>query len=248
MGTRPYEKQLPAALSQVLELVLVDLRGSGASTGNAADLSFDVLAEDLDAVRRAIGAERVVVLGHSILGALAVEYARRRPESVSHLILVGTPPSGDMSRLASRAGAFFQESASEDRKRALAENLARLPADPRERSPLAMMLAQTPQRFFDARFDAAPLFEGGVLNLAFFAYLMGKLAPGWDIQSGPLDVPLLLALGRHDYVMPHVLWDGVWELFPRVTRELFQSSGHQPFFEEPERFTAAVSAWLEREA
>jgi proline iminopeptidase len=248
MGTRPYEKQLPASLARVLQPVLVDLRGSGQSTGNPVDLSFDVLAQDLDSVRQAIGAEQVVVLGHSIMGALAVEYARRKPRSVSHLVLVGTPPSADMAALAARSAAFFEQHASPERKQALAQNLASLPSDPRERTPFAYMLAQTPQRFFDARRDVAPLFEGAAFSMAFFTHLMGKLTPGWDIQSAPLDTPLLLALGRHDYTVPHVVWDGVWESLaervPRARRELFQSSGHQPFCEEPERFTTAVREWL----
>lgn len=57
---------------------------------------------------------RVAVLGHSILGVLAIEYGRRFPGSVSHVIVVGTPPSGDMALLAAKSAAFFEEDASED--------------------------------------------------------------------------------------------------------------------------------------
>jgi pimeloyl-ACP methyl ester carboxylesterase len=72
--------------------VYVDLRGSGLSTGEPSQLTFDVLAGDLEAVRQDVGAERVVVLGYSILGALAIEYGRRRPVSVSHVITAGSSP------------------------------------------------------------------------------------------------------------------------------------------------------------
>jgi len=88
MGTAPYERQLPEALARKLTLAIVDLRGSGLSTGAAGDLSFDVAAQDFEAVRRQLGAERVAILGHSVLGSLAVEYARRHPDSVSHAITV----------------------------------------------------------------------------------------------------------------------------------------------------------------
>jgi CheY-like chemotaxis protein len=71
--------------------------------------------------------ERVAVLGHSILGMLAIEYGRRRPASVSHVIAVGTPPRGDMVRLVAEGRAFFEANASEERKRLLRENLAALP-------------------------------------------------------------------------------------------------------------------------
>ena len=41
-------------------------------------------------------------MGHSILGVLAIEYARRCPQSVSHVVTAGTPPRGDMAWLAGR--------------------------------------------------------------------------------------------------------------------------------------------------
>ncbi|WP_437313586.1 alpha/beta fold hydrolase [Sorangium sp. So ce385] len=43
IGTRPYERQMPAQLSDRLKFVYVDLRGSGRSIGDPADLTFDVL-------------------------------------------------------------------------------------------------------------------------------------------------------------------------------------------------------------
>jgi len=57
-------------------------------------------------------------------------------------------------------------------------------------------------------------------------------------------VPLLVAHGRHDYTVPHVLWNGVVEALPDATLRLFERSGHQPFFEEPEAFAAAVADWM----
>lgn len=243
IGTRPYEVQMPAALGDRLRLVFVDPRGSGRSTGEASDLTFDVLAEDLEAVRGALGVPRVAVLGHSILGVLAMEYGRRCPESVSHVIAVGTPPFGDMGRLSARSASFFEEDASEERKRILQENMGRLGPGA---SPAEAMLAQTPMRFFDARFDAAPLFAEAEVKPAFFAHLLGALTPGWDVTvgAGSLRVPIFLALGRLDYTSPHVLWNGIAETLPDATVHVFERSGHQPFFEEPERFTLAVTEWM----
>ncbi|MCC6552748.1 MAG: alpha/beta hydrolase [Polyangiaceae bacterium] len=243
LGTRSHERQMPAALSDRLELVFVDLRGSGRSTGEPADLTFDVLAEDLEAVRSALGVERIAVLGHSILGALAIEYGRRCPGSVSHVIAVGTPPSGDMAQLSARSASFFEEDAPEDRKQVLRDNMASLPPGA---SPGQVMFAQTPMRFFDARFDPAPLFAEAELRPQFFAHLLGTLTAGWDVTAGssPLRVPIFLALGRHDYTVPHVLWDGVASTLPGLTTQIFERSGHQPFFEEPERFAAALLDWM----
>jgi proline iminopeptidase len=245
MGTRPYELMTAGPLSDRLTLVYVDLRGSGLSTGEPADMTFDQLEADLDAVRVHLGVERVAVLGHSILGMLAIEYARRRPDSVAHLILAGTPPRGDMGWLASKAAAFFQENASEDRKSVLRANMAALPAG----APvMQVLLAQTPLRFFDARFDAAPLFAERVGDPRLLTHVMGTLAPAWDVTVGStaLRVPILIAHGRHDYTVPWVLWDGVAERLPNASFEVFERSGHHPFFEEPERFSAALMTWMGR--
>ncbi|MFP5286332.1 MAG: alpha/beta fold hydrolase [Thermoanaerobaculia bacterium] len=243
VGTRHYELQTPPQLTDRFQLVYVDLRGSGQSTGEPGDLTFDLLAEDLEAVRRHLGAERIAVLGHSILGVLAIEYGRRCPGSVSHVITAGTPPYGDMARVSAEARTFFEQVAPEERKQVLRDNLAGLPADASMKQHL---LAQGPMRFFDPRFDAAPLFEAMVPRPQLIMHVMSKLAPAWDVTADPgsLRVPLLLAHGRHDYVVPWVLWDGIPARLPDATFELFERSGHQPFFEEPDRFAETVANWF----
>jgi pimeloyl-ACP methyl ester carboxylesterase len=125
IGTKPYERMTCSQPSDRLGLVNVDLRGGGRSTGDQTDLTFDVLAADLEAIRADLGVKRIAVLGHSILGVLAIEYGRRCPASVSHVIAVGTPPRSDMAWLSAKSASFFEEDASEDRKRLLRDNLAR---------------------------------------------------------------------------------------------------------------------------
>jgi proline iminopeptidase len=243
IGTEPYERQTPPQLSDRLRLVYVDLRGSGRSTGEPTDLTFDVLAADLEAIRVDLGLERVCVLGHSMLGVLAIEYARRCPGSVSNVVAVGTPPTGDMARVSARAAAFFEEDASEDRKQVLRDNLARLPPG----APLMQtLLAQTPMRFFDARFDATPLFADAISRPHLLMHVMETLAPSWDVRvgSGSLRVPIFIAVGRYDYVVPPVLWDGIVPKLPTAALRIFEESGHQPFFEEPERFADALTHWM----
>ena len=243
MGTAPYERQMPSALNDRLRLVFVDLRGSGRSSGEPKDLTFDLIANDLEAVRVASGVERLAVLGHSIFGALAIEYGRRYPAHVSHVVTIGTPPRGDMTRLATDSAAFFQKEASEERQRLLHENLARLAGDA---SPGQFLFAQTPMRFFDARFDAAPLYAGAVVKPEFYAHLMGALTPAWDVTVGTpgLQAPLFIALGRHDYTVPFSLWDDIAPALPCATVQMFERSGHQPFFEEPDLFTARLTDWM----
>jgi len=243
IGTEPYERQMPPQLSAVLELVFVDLRGGGQSTGYPSVLTFDRVADDLEAIRIHLGVEKVAVLGHSIIGVLAIEYGRRCPETVSHVITVGTPPRGDMRWLLSEAMRYFEQDASEERKGAWRDNMAKLPpGTPFEQS----FPAQAPLRFFDFRTDMAPLYEDAVVKPDLLSHLTGPLTNDWDVtvDSNSLRVPILLAHGRHDYTVPYTLWEGIAPTLPRATLRVFSQSGHQPFYEEPDEFAVMVSDWM----
>ena len=149
-----------------------------------------------------------------------------------------------MQELMTQARAFFEADASEERKGRLQSNLAALGPGA---SPVQQMFAQTPMRFFDMAVDAAPLFAGAELQPEFLPHVMGTLVQGWDVTRGsrPLSVPLFIAQGRYDYTVPYTLWDGIVPRLPTASFQLFDESGHQPFFEEPAEFTARVLAWLE---
>jgi proline iminopeptidase len=138
--------------------------------------------------------------------------------------------------------AFFEQDAAEERKQVLRDNLAKLPPDA---PPGQFLFAQTPLRFFDPRFDAAPLFAGAEINPGLLGHILGPLTSGWDVtvEASSLQVPVFLAHGRFDYIVPHVLWNGIPAQLPDATFHLFERSGHQPFVEEPERFTQALTDW-----
>ena len=77
-------------------------------------------------------------------------------------------------------------------------------------------------------------------------HIMGTLLPAWRIDADPdsLQAPLLFAHGRYDYTVPYVVWDGIPPTLPNATFQIFEQSGEQPFFEEPERFTAVLTRWM----
>ena len=245
LGTRLYERLTPAPLTDHFQFIYVDLRGGGQSSGDPADLTFDLLASDLDAVRAAVGAARTAVLGYSIVGILALEYARRFPETVSHAIMAGTPPTGDMSELMTASTAFFAADASDERKAILQENFAKLPPGT---PPEQAVFAQTPMRFFDPRFDAASLFAESQFNPRLFGHVLGPLTASWNVLTDveSLRVPTLIAHGRRDYVVPYTMWDDIVGRMPNATRHVFERSGHQTFFEEPERFAEVTLEWMAR--
>lgn len=65
-----------------------DQRGHGGSARAPGGYSIDALAEDLEAVRSALGLERVVLVAHSLSGAVATSYAGAHPERVAGLVYV----------------------------------------------------------------------------------------------------------------------------------------------------------------
>jgi pimeloyl-ACP methyl ester carboxylesterase len=102
-------------LSADRPLIIPDLRGTGDSRVAGADPSayaFPRLAEDVEALRRALGLERVAVLGHSAAATLAEAYAARHPERVSHLLLI-TPGTRLQARRTDDAERIFRARSAE---------------------------------------------------------------------------------------------------------------------------------------
>lgn len=66
-----------------------DQRGNGLSDWKVGDFSLDRFVDDLEAVVDAAGLERFALYGTSQGAAIAVAYAVRHPDRVSHLILHG---------------------------------------------------------------------------------------------------------------------------------------------------------------
>jgi pimeloyl-ACP methyl ester carboxylesterase len=77
------------ALSERFRLIRYDERGSGLSQWEVENISFEAWITDLEAVINAAGCERFALLGVSKGSAIAVAYAARHPERVSHLVLHG---------------------------------------------------------------------------------------------------------------------------------------------------------------
>jgi pimeloyl-ACP methyl ester carboxylesterase/DNA-binding SARP family transcriptional activator len=85
----PVWRHIICELSRGHRLVRYDQRGNGLSDRKVADLSGPRHVEDLEAVIDACRCEQVPLLGISQGCAIAIEYAARHPERVSHLILYG---------------------------------------------------------------------------------------------------------------------------------------------------------------
>jgi pimeloyl-ACP methyl ester carboxylesterase/DNA-binding winged helix-turn-helix (wHTH) protein len=87
-----------AELSRRFRLVRYDERGCGLSDWDVGRFSFDSWVDDLAAVVDAAGLGRFPLLGISQGGPVAIAYAVRHPERVSHLVLLGAFARGRRKR------------------------------------------------------------------------------------------------------------------------------------------------------
>ena len=81
-------------LSCRFRLVRYDERGCGLSDWDIARFSFEDWVDDLEAVVDAAGLDRFPLLGISQGGPVAIAYAVRHPERVTHLVLLGSFAQG----------------------------------------------------------------------------------------------------------------------------------------------------------
>ena len=75
------------ALANGRRLVRYDGRGTGLSQRDVASFSLDSFLADLEAVADRLGLERFALWGFGDSGPVAISYAARFPERVSHLLL-----------------------------------------------------------------------------------------------------------------------------------------------------------------
>jgi pimeloyl-ACP methyl ester carboxylesterase/DNA-binding CsgD family transcriptional regulator len=87
-----------AALARQHTYVRYDQRGCGLSDREVSRFSLDAWVGDLEAVVASLGLTRFPLLGMSQGGAVAIAYAARHPEKVSHLVLFGAYGRGAARR------------------------------------------------------------------------------------------------------------------------------------------------------
>jgi pimeloyl-ACP methyl ester carboxylesterase len=88
-------------LSAHYRLIRYDERGCGLSDWNVPELSFESWLHDFETMVDAVGAERFAILGISQGAPLAIAYAVKHPERVTHLVLHGGYARGRLVRAAS---------------------------------------------------------------------------------------------------------------------------------------------------
>jgi proline iminopeptidase len=228
-------------LGDVMRLIYYDHRGNGRSGRPPSEtITFGQLCSDADALRERLGFEEVAVLGYSFGGFVALEYALRYPERISHLMLLDTAPTLD-----------YQEEieANARRKGATQEQLQALDAsaeDEAESWRLWKLIEPLYFSTFDA--DLAERVMGKTVISVEAADAGDAIIEDWDLtpRLGEISAPTLILVGRDDFICPPSQAKIMHEGIPNSELVVFENSGHFAHVEEPEAFFDAVRGWLRR--
>ncbi|MCX4246877.1 alpha/beta fold hydrolase [Paraliomyxa miuraensis] len=247
-----YPRTFSAGLRGHLQLVFLDHRGFGRCTRplTPSDVELSVLVEDVEALREHLGLPRVLVVGHSGHGYMAMAYAKAYPERTLGVVALAMSPDGSPASQAA-ADRYLEESVDPTRKQLLAASMEGLGAaierDP-DRRFIAYCLASGPRIWFDPRFDAAALWEGVEVIPEVFDHVWGATFATIDIRRDAerITMPVFLGLGRYDFWNPPHLWEPLRPFLPTLHVRVFERSGHTPQLEEPERFDDELLSWARR--
>lgn len=248
-----YPRTFSDNLRKHLKLAFVDHRGFAPAPQDApiSEYSLDIVLADMELARQRLNLGRIIVIGHSGHGYMALEYAKRYPEHVSHVVMIATGPSHSAyhSQISEQ---HWQEAVCPERKQQLERDLALLPSEitaAPEKRFITFCLRLGAKSWFDPAYDATPLWKDVHVNMPMFDHMWGEVFRDIDIAKDldKLQAPVLLALGRFDYlVAPYSTWAPYRDKFRDLTIRVFDRSSHTPQLEESETFDSQLLAWLAR--
>ena len=248
-----YARIFSQNLRSHLRLVFLDHRGTAPSPGrvDTTEFALEKLVDDIELARRTLMLGRIAVIGHSGNSFMALEYAKKYPANVSHVIMIGISP--DLSAVNAEATEQnWQQLASSERKAIMEENLRRVPDEQLSQLPPGevfrrVYIRDAPRIWYDPHFDSSPLLVGVNVNMDMMNHVWGRIFRDIDITQGldTFDRPVFLALGRYDFlVAPPSTWDPIRPEFRDLTVRVFEQSGHAPQYEEPALFDAELLRWM----
>ncbi|GCE51211.1 proline iminopeptidase [Thermosporothrix hazakensis] len=246
-----YSRLFAPALRKKVQLIFIDHRGFGVAPASYGpeDYRFERVVDDIEEARQQLGLGDVVIVGHSGHAFLALEYAQKYPEAARRVVLLNSAPTNSPARQ-EQSVAYFVETAEPERKERFERDFALFQRDV-QRDPehrfVHLLIRTRAQAFYDYHFDTAPLWEGVHPNMPIIDYLWGNAFASIDMKQHLLhfDRPVLLCLGRYDYLIgPVALWDGIEAANKHVRKVIFERSGHNPMYEEPDRFEQTLLDWL----
>ena len=218
-------------------VVRYDMRGYGKS--EPADGEFSHMG-DLVAVLNALEVhEPVVIMGCSMGGGLAMDFALTHPSRVKALIMVGSGPSGLELDVPASAKFAEVEKAFEAGDLDLVSEL--------ETQIWFDGAGRTPEQVDQAMRKL--LYDMNRQALAHEVKQLGKRLPNTQVPAfdrlGDLKPPVLIIVGEHD--TPYILAAAEYmiEKLPSAQKVRVEDAAHLPNMDHPDEFQTAVTNFLE---
>ena len=239
-----WERQI-ADLSRDHTVIAPDLLGHGRSDRPRADYSIAAYANAMRDLLSVLGVERATVVGHSLGGGVATQFAYQFPERCERLVLVS---SGGVSRSVHPSLRFLTAAGAEH----VMALLAAPPVRPLARAFFRALRALDDDLAIDAP-QVLAMFDGfshAATRKAFVRTLRavvdfdGQVVTMLDRCYLTQGMPTLLLWGKRDAVIPldHAL--AAHEAMPGSRLVVFDEAGHFPHHVDSERFCALLREHL----
>ena len=229
--------------------IFLEQRGTGRSRPaslSPASMTLQTVVEDLEALRQHLKQDRLLLIGHSWGGMLAMAYAVAHPERVDRLILIG---SGGPTL---EFGQWFDDNIVMRLRPEDVEARSYWQAAPkngvsRDKAALEGVRAIAPGYFFDRKTGLAfaATIKDGALHPEVNEMLFGDLAKRYDLRDGlkKLDRPVLIVQGHQDPIGDKTAED-IHALIPGSTLTYVNKAGHFLWLEQPDEFRRIVGTFL----
>lgn len=232
-------------LTEHFTVIAPDLLGHGVSAKPRGDYSLGAFASLLRDLLDALGHDRATVIGQSLGGGIAMQFAYQYPERCERLVLVSSGGLGDEVSLVLRALSLpgveyvlpvLCARQLHDAGSAIVRFVGRLGVN------LPPQLAQLWASYGSLADDET---RAAFLNtLRAVVDFSGQRVSAKNRLNLAADVPTLIIWGDRDPIIPVHHAHSTHELLPGSRLEIFEGVGHFPQCEQPERFSALVAEFI----
>lgn len=236
-------------LADQFTLVLYDHRCNGRSVGPPiTSMTWDNLTADADALRDRLGFDRWAVVGHSFGGHVALEYALRYPDRVSHLVLLDTGADAHWAR--ENAPKVVAARGLSPEKVELVRRWFNGEFEPREYFSFFRRIGNAYMHDQSIWPLVSDLVHGGWRwkpRPEAMIYAGRSLMPGWSVvdRLHEIKAPTLIMAGREDFVFPpecqRELADGIAGSQLRIVDD----AGHNPQIEQRAKVLQAIRDFIQ---
>lgn len=230
-------------LTDTYRLISYDQRGNGESE-DGEPYSHAQFVDDLEALRTGLNLGKIVVLGGSYGGFLALEYALAYPQNLHAVILRDTAASNRFQDTSKRRALESEFPMDEETLDRLFSGQIRDNDDFRASFAMIQPL-YTVERDLSAEAERLALipFRYETHNWAF-----SRNQPNYDLvdRLPGITVPVLVTVGRHDWITPLEASEELASHLLKGELVVFERSGHSPQLEEQSLYLQTVRAFLAR--